>query len=101
MVNVEVKFLATEEELKEIEKYANMIKKTQSEFILTAIQNKIERIKSKNIRRGILKDLVKNVPLAKISEKELNLQRKKELESELNMINEALEKIKMGEKDEI
>jgi len=48
-----------------------------------------------------ISNLVKNVPLAKINEKELNLQRKKELENELNMINEALEKIKMGEKDEI
>ena len=108
--NIQIKFLVTDEEKKLIYEYAGLARQSKSDFIRTAIWDKIEKIGDKidkiNIKtihakkavltglKGALKAHTKDDFLIKPDEKEV-LQRteeKKKRKEELEKVKEVLEK---------
>jgi hypothetical protein len=79
----QVKFLASVTELEDIKYYAQISRQTQSEFIRTAIKDKIRIIKAQSSRKDLSE-------LEDIQEDKLSLE-------ELKMIRKALEKLEKKE----
>ncbi len=102
----QVKFLVNEKELKEIEIFAKKTNQSKSEFIRSAVRERIMEIKGlprnqflKEIKKIISEELKNNILLKKIDEEELKSRRKGEnkqdedLKVELKKINETLERL--------
>lgn len=102
----QVKFLVNENELKEIEIFAKKTNQSKSEFIRSAVRERIMEIKElprnqflKEIKKIISEELKNYILLKKINEEELKSRRKGEnkqgedLKVELKKIKETLERL--------